>query len=147
VIRFVVVLVLASVAAYYAWMYRPVSPVPWTDASKATLRSLWIESLPPLEADPSNRVADNDDAVIMGNRLFFDTRMSASGGISCATCHQPDLEFTDGLSRGRGIGESKRNTRSIVGVAHSPWFYWDGRRDSLWSQALSPHGRPRRARQ
>lgn len=138
VIRFVVVLVLASVAAYYAWMYRPVSPVPWTDASKATLRSLWIESLPPLEADPSNRVADNDHAVIMGNRLFFDTRMSASGGISCATCHQPDLEFTDGLSRGRGIGESKRNTRSIVGVAHSPWFYWDGRRDSLWSQALSP---------
>ena len=138
VIRFVVVLVLASVAAYYAWMYRPVSPVPWTDASKATLRSLWIESLPPLEADPSNRVADNDDAVIMGNRLFFDTRMSANGGVSCATCHQPDLEFTDGLSRGRGIGESKRNTRSIVGVAHSPWFYWDGRRDSLWSQALSP---------
>ena len=33
---------------------------------------------------------------------------------------------------------SKRNTPSIVGTAYSPWLYWDGRRDSLWSQALSP---------
>ena len=36
------------------------------------------------------------------------------------------------------IGTSKRNTPSIVGAAYSPWLYWDGRRDSLWSQALSP---------
>ena len=138
VLRFLIVLGLALVAACYAWIYRPVSPVPWTDESKAVLRSLWITSLAPLDADSSNRVADNDAAVIMGNRLFFDTRLSANGEVSCATCHQPDLAFTDGLPRGRGTGFSKRNTRSIVGVAYSPWLYWDGRRDSLWSQALSP---------
>jgi len=137
-LRLVVVLLLAYAGAYYAWTYRPLSPVPWSDEDKVTLQALWIDSLPPLPADPSNAVADHPDATIMGNRLFFDTRLSADGNVSCATCHQTDLGFTDGLQKGRGIGESKRNTRSIVGVAHSPWLYWDGRRDSLWSQALSP---------
>lgn len=134
----IVVLLLVFGAAYYAWMHRPVSPKPWTDDDVVTLRSLWIDSLPMLPTDPSNAVADDPDAAIMGNRLFFDTRLSADGNVSCATCHQPDLGFTDGLGKGRGIGESGRNTRSIVGVAYSPWLYWDGRRDSLWSQALSP---------
>jgi cytochrome c peroxidase len=99
---------------------------------------LSIANLPPLPAAPSNAVADNPAAVAMGNRLFFDTRLSANGEVSCATCHQPDLGFTDGLPKGHGIGVSKRSTRSIVGAAYSPWQYWDGRRDSLWSQALSP---------
>ena len=133
-----VVLLLAFAAAYYAWMYRPVSPEPWSNDDIVTLRSLWIDNLPTLPADPSNTVADDPAAIIMGKRLFFDTRLSADGKVSCATCHQPDLGFTDGLQKGRGIGESGRNTRSIVGVAYTPWLYWDGRRDSLWSQALSP---------
>lgn len=137
-IRLLVVLLLAFAAAYYAWIYRPVSPKPWSDDDTVTLQSLWIDSVSPLPADPSNAVADDPDAAIMGNRLFFDTRLSVDGNVSCATCHQPDLGFTDGLQKGRGVGESKRNTRSIVGVAYSPWLYWDGRRDSLWSQALSP---------
>ena len=131
VLRFLLVLVLSAAAAYYAWIYRPVSPEPWSEEDKAVLRSLWIGSLQPLAADASNRIADFSDAAIMGNRLFFDTRLSANGEVSCATCHQPDLGFTDGLPRGRGVGESRRNTRSIVGVAYSPWLYWDGRRDSL----------------
>jgi cytochrome c peroxidase len=136
-------LLLGLIAGYFAWAYRPVSPEPWTDDDRATLRSLSIASLEPLPADPSNAVADDPVAAIMGNRLFFDTRLSADGNVSCATCHQPDLGFTDGLQKGRGIGESKRNTRSMVGVAYSPWLYWDGRRDSLWSQALSPLEDPR----
>jgi cytochrome c peroxidase len=135
---YLVVLLFAFAAAHYAWTYRPVSPKPWTDDDMVTLQSLWIDSLPTPPADPSNAVADDPDAAIMGNRVFFDTRLSADGNVSCATCHQPDLGFTDGLKKGRGIGESGRNTRSMVGVAYSPWLYWDGRRDSLWSQALSP---------
>ncbi len=110
----------------------------WTDDEVAMLRSLWLESLPELPADPSNAVADNPDAAAFGKQLFFDPRFSANGGISCATCHQPVRRFTDGLQKGQGIGTSRRNTPSIVGVAYSPWLYWDGRRDSQWSQALSP---------
>lgn len=136
--RHFLLFLLVATAGYFAWMYRPVSPHPWSEAELDTLRSLWIESLPAPPMDPSNAVADDGRAALMGNRLFFDTRASANGEVSCATCHDPNLEFTDGRPKGRGIGESKRNTRSLVGSAYSPWLYWDGRRDSLWSQALSP---------
>jgi len=121
-----------------AWLYLKQTSSPWTDDEVKTLTSLSIESLPPLPADPGNAVADDPMAAKFGQQLFFDPRMSANGGISCATCHQPGRRFTDGLPKGQAIGTSKRNTPSIVGVAYSPWLYWDGRRDSLWSQALSP---------
>ncbi|NCF58620.1 MAG: cytochrome-c peroxidase [Gammaproteobacteria bacterium] len=136
--RQLLLLLLIGTAGYFGWMYRPVSPHPWSEADLDTLRSLWFESLPAPPEDLSNAVADDGRAALMGNRLFFDTRMSANGEVSCASCHDPDLEFTDGRHKGRGIGESKRNTRSVVASAYSPWLYWDGRRDSLWSQALSP---------
>jgi cytochrome c peroxidase len=142
-LRNLLLLLVVVAAGYYAWMYRPVNPHPWTEAHKTTLRSLSLQALPALEADLSNAVAAKADAVTMGSRLFFDPRLSANGKVSCASCHRPELSFTDALQKGRGIGESGRNTRSIVGVAYSPWLYWDGRRDSLWSQALSPLEDPR----
>jgi len=133
----VAALAIAALAAG-AWHFRPLSQAPWTDADVEILRSLWIGSLPPLAPDPSNAVADDLRAAKLGQRLFFDTRMSANGAVSCASCHQPERRFTDGLPKGQGVASSKRNTRSIVGVAYSPWLYWDGRKDSLWSQALAP---------
>lgn len=114
------------------------APGQWTDAEIEVLQSLSIASLPALHRDPTNAVADNPLAAEFGQQLFFDTQLNGMGAISCATCHQPERRFTDGLEKGQGIGRSKRNTPSIVGVAYSPWLYWDGRRDSLWSQALSP---------
>ena len=106
--------------------------------SWAAIDDLWIGNLPPLPASPSNAVADDPRAAALGHALFFDARLSANGMISCATCHQPIRRFSDGLPRGVAIGVSGRNTPSIVGAAYSPWLYWDGRRDSLWSQALTP---------
>jgi len=114
------------------------NPPQWTDDEVAILRSLWLESLPELPPDPSNAVADNPAAAALGKQLFFDPRLSANGGISCSTCHQPVRRFTDGLQKGQAIGTSGRNTPSIVAASYSPWSYWDGRRDSQWSQALSP---------
>ena len=102
------------------------------------MRSLWLESLPELPPDPSNAVADDPAAAAFGKQLFFDPRLSANGSISCSTCHQPERHFTDGLQKGQAIGTSGRNTPSIVGAAYSPWLFWDGRSDSLWSQALGP---------
>jgi len=110
----------------------------WSEAEIEILRSLTLSSLPPLPGDASNLVADDLRAAEFGRQLFFDPRLSATGSVSCSSCHQPERRFTDGLDKGQGIGQSKRNTPSIVGVAYSPWLYWDGRRDSLWSQALSP---------
>lgn len=129
----VVAAVLASI-----WYLRDADPAPWSDAEIALMQSLWLDNLPELPADPTNAVADNPLAAEFGRLLFLDARLSANGQVSCATCHQPARRFTDGLAKGRGIGQSKRNTPSIVGTSYSPWFYWDGRRDSQWAQALSP---------
>jgi cytochrome c peroxidase len=134
--------ILAGLAAVVAlggwWWQRPTEPPPWNNAEVEVLRSLWIGSLPAAPPAPSNAVADNPRAAEFGQQLFFDRRLSGNGAISCASCHLPDRHFTDGLPKGRAIGQSERNTRSIVGAAYSPWQYGDGRKDSLWSQALVP---------
>jgi len=128
----------AVVAGATWWVSRPEVLPPWSQAEIRELQSLSLDSLPPLPPDPSNAVADDPRAAAFGRQLFFDTRLSSNGAVSCATCHQPDRRFTDGLPKGRGIGLAMRNTMSIVGTAYSPWLYWDGRRDSQWAQALTP---------
>lgn len=132
---FVVAIIAAAVGGSRFW---PAPADEWSDADKSMLRSLWIGSLPELPPDPSNAVADDTDAARFGQALFFSKALSPSKAIACATCHRPELRFTDGMRKGRGIGVSRRNTMSIVGAAYSPWQYWDGRRDSQWAQALSP---------
>jgi cytochrome c peroxidase len=110
----------------------------WTGVDLATLRSLWIGSLPALPTDPSNAVADDPAAAELGHALFFDTRLSLDESVSCASCHQPERLFTDGLPRAQGLGQTRRHAPSIVGSAYSSWFFWDGHKDSQWSQALGP---------
>lgn len=110
----------------------------WSEGELAAIRSLSLTSLPPLPPDPSNRVGDDLQAAALGHRLFFDSRLSGPGTVSCATCHQPDRYFTDGLPLAQALGTAPRHTPTIVGVAYQPWFYWDGRKDSQWSQALAP---------
>lgn len=110
----------------------------WNQSEIATLRYLWINSLASLPRDPSNRFADEPKAAILGKKLFFDPRFSAQGNISCASCHQPKLSFTDGKALSKGTGKTKRNSPTLVGIAYSPWFFWDGRADSQWAQALGP---------
>ncbi len=130
---------LAAIIVLVVWWHnRDVESPPWSEAEIEILSSIWIGSLPPLPPDPSNSIADDPRASKLGQQLFFDQRLSGNGQVACATCHQPQNRFTDGRTRGQAIGTSKRNTPSIVGSAYSPWLYWDGRRDSLWSQALSP---------
>jgi len=102
------------------------------------LQSLSLDALPPLPADPSNAVADSAAAARLGHTLFFDSRLSNSGTVSCATCHQPEQYFTDGRALAMGTGLGPRHTPSLVGLSYSPWYYWDGRKDSQWAQALAP---------
>jgi cytochrome c peroxidase len=110
----------------------------WSDSERAMLHSLWIGSLGPVPPDPSNRVADDPRAAALGHKLFFDPGLSGNGQIACASCHQPGKLFTDGRAKGHGLDDLDRKTPSLVGIGYSRWFYWDGRRDSAWSQALSP---------
>lgn len=136
--RILLLLVAALIGVALVSEYRARAVPDWSPAEIAVIASLSLDALPELPPDPSNAVADDPRAIEFGFFLFHDTRLSADGLVSCATCHQPGNRFSDGLKLGQGIGMSKRNTPSIVASAYSPWQYWDGRRDSQWSQALSP---------
>jgi cytochrome c peroxidase len=110
----------------------------WTPDQIAQLRSLSLAELEPLPPDPSNRVADDPRAIVLGKRLFFDTRLSSNGKVSCATCHIPSRNFQDDKPLANGVGTTARRTMPIAGTAYAPFLFWDGRKDSLWSQALGP---------
>ncbi|MDD9961442.1 MAG: cytochrome-c peroxidase [Gammaproteobacteria bacterium] len=132
-----IVLLLALAGGGAVYLNAP-PPAPWSDAERKAIQSLSLATLPPLPSDPSNAVSDHPAAQRFGHRLFFDARLSANGAVSCATCHQPALRFTDGLPRAVGLAVGTFNTMSLVGAAYSPWFFWNGRQDSLWGQATSP---------
>jgi len=110
----------------------------WSDDELKTLHSLSLSSLPLLPADPSNKYADDPKAIALGRKLFFDKSFSANGKVSCGTCHIPELSFTDRLPLAKGMGTTTRRTMPLIGAAHQSWFFWDGRKDSLWSQAIGP---------
>ncbi len=110
----------------------------WTERELELLQSLSITQLPPPPASPSNRVADDPRAAELGRNLFFDAELSGNGLVSCATCHIPEKGFQDGLPVARGVGTTTRRTMPLVSASYSPFLFWDGRADSLWSQALQP---------
>jgi len=130
-----VALVLASAAALYGVSD---AGTRWSARERAMLRSLSLASLGSVPADPSNRYADDSAAARLGHRLFFDTRLSSTGTVACATCHVPSRDFQDGRPLGQGVGTAGRRTMPVAGTAHSPWQFWDGRADSQWAQALGP---------
>ncbi len=109
---------------------------PWSERELALIYSL--SPLPPCPPSPSNRLADDEQAARLGHALFFDPRLSGDRRVSCASCHQPALYFTDGRKTSNGIGPGERHTLSLVGAPWGAFFAWDGRKDSLWSQALGP---------
>lgn len=114
----------------------PDADAPWSPAELALVRSL--SPLPALPPSPGNRYADDPRAAALGHKLFFDKAFSANGAVACATCHDPQRYFTDGLPRAKGIAEAARNAPTVLGAQWLPFLFHDGRKDSLWSQALGP---------
>jgi len=80
----------------------------------------------------------------LGWTLFFDPRLSGSGVISCATCHNPSLGWGDGLATGIGHmgARLKRRSPTVMNLAWAELLMWDGRADSLEDQALGPMKNP-----
>jgi cytochrome c peroxidase len=78
--------------------------------------------------------------VELGRELFFDKRLSADGKVSCATCHDPNLAFTDGKRVSDGINgrRGKRNSPSILNAMFNSAQFWDGRAETLEAQAVLP---------
>ena len=78
--------------------------------------------------------------VELGERLFFETRLSRTGTMSCASCHDPEKGWADGLPTARGFAGKvlPRATPTIVNAAYARILMWDGRAGSLEDQALGP---------
>lgn len=110
----------------------------WTETERTLIVSMSLSQLPALPPDPSNRVADDPRAAALGAALFNDKRFSGNGQVACASCHLADRQFQDDRPLGVGMGMTARRTMPIAGTAYSPWLFWDGRKDSQWSQALGP---------
>jgi cytochrome c peroxidase len=83
----------------------------------------------------------NAERIVLGERLFGETRLSGNGRISCATCHDPKLAFTDGTQRSQAGATGRplrRHTPALWNLAWAPALYWDGRAASLEEQARFP---------
>ena len=92
----------------------------------------------PITTDPTNRASGRRAAVELGERLFFDTRLSVNGRFSCGTCHVPERNWTDNKVRGAAAAEVDRNTPTLMNARLGQWYGWDGGADSLWSQSIRP---------
>jgi cytochrome c peroxidase len=136
----------------------PDQPPAISPEARAALSKLRYDGAAP-PPDPSNRFDQVEKARQFGHRLFFDPRLSGPlidgdndgsevalgknyepGRVSCAGCHIPDSGFVDTRSRGKqvslGARWTVRRTPHLSDVAFVPLFNWDGRRDSLWRQAI-----------
>ncbi len=131
------------------------------NVDKTTMKALARHAYDPAPPSPdlSNRVADDPAARELGQRLFFDTSLSGrlidrdndgtastlgvfgeAGRVSCAGCHVPVAGFIDARSPHRqislGAQWTARRAPTLLEVGSLPVFNWDGRRDTLWNQAL-----------
>ena len=108
-----------------------------------------------LLASPSNKYADDPKAAVIGQKFYWDSRFSGplqiasdlgrvgeAGKVSCASCHDPANGGTDHRSlpgnTSLGSGFTGRNAPTVVNSGYCQWMFWDGRKDSVWSQALGP---------
>jgi cytochrome c peroxidase len=80
------------------------------------------------------------EKIDLGKQLFFDRRLSGDGTMSCATCHMPELAFTDGqdISLSYPTTKNWRNSPTLVNVAFYKYLFHDGRVETLEDQALFP---------
>jgi cytochrome c peroxidase len=129
--------------------------------ARAALAALSPIALPAPPPDASNAWADEPAAAIFGQALFFDARFSGAlldgdndgtpnalgakgdtGKVACAGCHLPEAGFSDARTIRKqislGAGWGLRRAPSLLDVGQSRLLMWDGRRDSLFSQAFGP---------
>jgi len=76
----------------------------------------------------------------LGKKLFFDRRLSGDGTMNCATCHDPESGYADGLAISLSYPTTKnwRNSPGLINAAYRKTLFWDGRAGSLEEQALFP---------
>lgn len=148
IVRLLLGLVLLFIAIFLVAGLFPANADPVLESSGAGASSV-EPSYSGLQRDfpPSSEPADNpttDAKTALGQMLFFDPILSQNNDISCASCHHPDLGFSDGLPTAvgpNGVALS-RNTPTLWNVAYAQNLFWDGRLNSLEAQSEFPLTHP-----
>ncbi len=100
-------------------------------------------NFPPMPVPPDNPITE--EGVALGRYLFYDPILSSDSTMSCASCHMPELSFTDGLAVSEGV-TGEQGTRSAMSLLNVGYFlnglFWDGRSPDLEDQALQPVENP-----
>jgi cytochrome c peroxidase len=112
----------------------------FTDGEVRQIRKM--SPLREIPSDETNRYSDDPQAQRLGQFLFFDENLSGNGEVSCASCHKPEHGFSTPDKFGKGLGETPRHPPTLLNVAYQHWYDWDGKADSLWSQAMRPLENP-----
>jgi cytochrome c peroxidase len=141
------------------WLYLPLAALPLALAAQAAAPAAVVLEVPkpgalarpapdaqagfPKELFKAVVPGDNaqsPEKIALGEKLFFDPRLSADGTVACATCHDPDKGFTDHRATSVGIGKQvgHRNAPSVLNALYSETQFWDGRAAKLEDQAKLP---------
>jgi cytochrome c peroxidase len=145
--RYKITLVVAGAAGQGAAIYAPTgTPEPSAPGAPRVSVALTPRepSVPTALGLPSVPVPSEYEVtpqlVELGRELFFDASLSRNGAVSCASCHKPELAFSNGEATGAGVdGQRKtRNVSSLLNVAYKGALFWDGASSSLESQAKFP---------
>lgn len=94
---------------------------------------------------PGATATANDDMITLGKALFYEPALSGNNRISCATCHQPELHFTDTLEKSRafdGHSQVKRNAPSLLYAGFQYAQFWDGRDSTIEMQVKDVMSNP-----
>ncbi len=115
---------------------------PITQINAQVLGPQPLGPLPPVVAPPGN--PPSSAKIRLGKELYFDPRLSADGTVSCATCHNPALGWSDKGPTSEGIHGQLGGRRAppVSNAAYSPLQFWDGRSPSLEDQAKGPIQNP-----
>ena len=116
--------------------------VPLTAVSAHSLGPERLGNLPPVVVPGNN--PQTDGKILLGKQLYFDTRLSKDNTVSCATCHNPAMGWSDAGPTSKGINDQMGGRRAppVVNAAYSPLQFWDGRAPSLEEQAKGPIANP-----
>jgi cytochrome c peroxidase len=112
-------------------------PAPFSEAERRAILAHGPWPVP-IRSDPGNRVSGKREAIELGERLFFDKRLSGAGNFSCGSCHVPERNWTDNQTRGAAIAEVDRNTPTLMNLRMAKLFGWDGAAATLPEQSVRP---------
>jgi cytochrome c peroxidase len=115
---------------------------PITQVNVQVLGPQKIGNLPPVVVPVNN--PQTTLKIQLGKQLYFDTRLSKDNTISCATCHNPALGWSDAGPTSKGINGQLGGRRAppVSNAAYAPLQFWDGRAPSLEEQAKGPISNP-----